>query len=312
MIIRFWGVRGSLPAPLTPQQIQAKMNAIVQRITPEDIASPEARERFMANLPEWLYGTVGGNTPCIELTTSKQTKIIFDAGTGIRALGKLGLPPEDLHYNLLFSHFHWDHIQGLPFFDAAYNPRATFDLYSPVANFREFLSNQMIQPYYPVTFAAFTKNMHCHQVTEGEGFAVGDAIVHTVRMSHPGGSYAYSVEENGRKFVYATDVELQTVDFEHTAARAAVFQNADAIVIDSQYTVEEAYHKQNWGHSAFCYAIDFAVAWKIKKLYLFHHEPTYDDRKLHQILQSARWYANYISHDDVEVYLSIEGQEIQL
>lgn len=312
MNIRFWGVRGSLPAPLSPQQIRAKINSVVQRITPEDIVSTESRERFIASLPDWVYGTVGGNTPCVELTTNQQAKIIFDAGSGIRALGKYGCPPEDSHYYLFFSHFHWDHIQGLPFFDSAYNPNFSFDIYSPVPNFRDFLSNQMIPPYYPVRFEAFTKNIQCHQITESEPLKIKDAVIHTVYMSHPGGSYAYSVEEDGHKFVYATDVELKPSDFSRTPERIAVFQGADAIVMDSQYTVEEAYLKQNWGHSAFCYAIDFAVAWKIKKLYLFHHEPTYDDRKLHSILQSARWYANYISHNDLKVYLSVEGEEFQL
>ena len=91
-----------------------------------------------------------------------------------------------------------------------------------------------------------------------------------------------------------------------------VFKDADCIVLDSQYTVEEASRKQNWGHSAFCYAVDFAIHWGIKKLYLFHHEPTYDDKKLNSILQAARWYAQYIEHSDVEIYLAKESQEIIL
>ena len=88
--------------------------------------------------------------------------------------------------------------------------------------------------------------------------------------------------------------------------------NADAIVIDSQYTVEEVYRKENWGHSSFCYAIDFAVYWNIKKVYLFHHEPAYDDKKLNSILEAARWYAQYINHSDIEIYLAKESQEIVL
>ena len=91
-----------------------------------------------------------------------------------------------------------------------------------------------------------------------------------------------------------------------------VFKNADCIILDSQYTVEEANRKQNWGHSAFCNAVDFAIHWGIKKLYLFHHEPTYDDKKLNSILQAARWYAQYIEHSDVQIYLAKEAQEINL
>ena len=131
-------------------------------------------------------------------------------------------------------------------------------------------------------------------------------------MSHPGNSYSYAVTENGKKFVYATDVELSQKDFERTAARTNVFKNADIIVLDSQYTVAEAHQKENWGHSAFCYAVDFAVHWNIKTIYLFHHEPTYDDKKLNSILLSARWYAEYIEHPEIQIYLATENMVISL
>jgi len=131
-------------------------------------------------------------------------------------------------------------------------------------------------------------------------------------MAHPGGSFSYALEENGRKFVYATDVELVSDDFTKIPQKAAVFQDADVLVIDSQYTVEEAFRKQNWGHSAFCYAVDFAALWNIKKLYLFHHEPTYDDQMLYSLCESARWYSSYTNHNNIEINLAVEGQEIVL
>ena len=131
-------------------------------------------------------------------------------------------------------------------------------------------------------------------------------------MNHPGNSYSYAVCENGKKFVYATDVELKAQDFGYSKEAESVFRNADCVVLDSQYTVEEAYRKENWGHSAFCYAVDFAIHWNVKKLYLFHHEPTYDDKKLNSILQAARWYAQYIEHSEIEIYLAKEDSEFEL
>ncbi len=312
MIAKFWGVRGSIPSPLTPQQIQAKISAAVQRITQKDIETPDARERFIATLPKWIFGTAGGNTPCVELTLSQKDKFIFDAGTGLRAMGKYGQPPENSHFNLFFSHFHWDHIQGLPFFDYAYNPAYSFDIYSPFEDMEQYLKNQMIEPYYPVKWESFTKKINFHVLKPGVQKKINGATVDCVQMSHPGKSFAYAVTEDGSKFVYASDVELSPEDFEKTPERKSVFENADVLILDSQYTVEEAAKKVNWGHSAFCYAIDFAVAWNIKKLYLFHHEPTYDDKKLSSILESARWYANYITKNSIKVYLSTEGMEIHL
>ncbi len=310
--IHFWGVRGSIPAPLTPQQIQAKINAVVQRIQEKDLISLETRERFIASLPDWIYGTTGGNTPCVQITGDDGQEIILDAGSGIRQMAKSVPIPKDMHYSLFFSHYHWDHIQGLPFFDAAYNPNITIDVYSPFEDSREILSNQMIRPYFPVDFSSFTKRMQFHYVHPGTEFEASGLTVNCCRMSHPGGSYSYAFMHNDRKFVYATDVELADCGFDNDEAVKKIFYCADAVVLDSQYTLEEAYAKEKWGHSAFCYAIDFAAKMNVKGLYLFHHEPTYDDKKINGILQAATWYSEYVSQNKIEVHLAKEGTEIEL
>ncbi len=311
MLIHFWGVRGSLPTPLTPQQVQSKIMAAVQRVTADDIKDEEARARFVSSLPSWIFGTAGGNTTCVEVK-SAGNEIIFDAGTGLRLFGKSGNLPKDKKYNFFFTHFHWDHIQGFPFFDAAYDPESEFNIYSALEDTKKLLEEQMNQPYYPVPFGALTKKMNFMTLNPGALINIGDTQIVCCPMSHPGTSYSYAVIENGKKFVFATDVELRSKDFDSSPIMERVFKDADCIVIDSQYTAEEAYRKQNWGHSAFCYAVDFAVHWGIKNVYLFHHEPTYDDKKLYSILQAARWYAQYIAHEDINIQLAKEDMEIQL
>lgn len=312
MKVRFWGVRGSVPTPVTPQQLQNKISAVIQRITSKDIESPDARERFITNLPEWLYGTIGGNTSCVEIKGNDKTEILVDAGTGLRVYGKNGVQPENKTYNIFFSHFHWDHIQGLPFFDPVYSRDSKINFYSPFENFKKYLAGQQFQPYFPVPFDFTSENFSFNEFSESSPVTVGNIKVECCKMSHPGISYAYAFSEDGKKFVYATDVELSQNDFISTEEHETVFRNADAIVLDSQYTVEEAYNKENWGHSAFCYAIDFAVHWGIKKIFLFHHEPAYDDKKLNSILQSARWYAKYVCHSEIKVYIASENQEFEV
>lgn len=311
MLIHFWGVRGSIPTPLSPQQIQSKIMAAIQRVTPKDLETLETRSKFVSSLPNWIFGTVGGNTACIQIK-SKNNELIFDAGSGIRSYGKSNLIPPDKHFNLFFSHFHWDHIQGLPFFDCIYNPLSNVDIFTPVENPKELLAHQMDQPYYPVPFDIVTKNITFNKLTPGTPLILGDTTINCCEMSHPGKSYSYSIQEDDKKIVYATDVELRSKDYETRKEAEVVFKDADCIILDSQYTVEEAYKKQNWGHSAFCYAIDFAIHWNIKKVYLFHHEPTYDDKKLNSILQAARWYAQYINHSEIQVELAREDLEIEL
>lgn len=312
MNIHIWGVRGSIPTPLSTQQVRTKLIAALKRLKAEDIESDESKEKFVDSLPWWISGTAGGNTPCVELTLKDNKKIVFDAGSGMRVMGKFSDYPADGHYHLFMSHFHWDHIQGLPFFDASYNPDIIFDIYSPYADMKKYFAEQMRAPFYPVDFSAIESHFHFHQIEACKTLTIGSAEISCMKMSHPGDSYSYSVVEDGKKFVYATDVELSSKDFAETPGRCEVFQDADVMLIDSQYTVEEALRKANWGHSAFCYAIDFAAAWRIKKMFMFHHEPTYDDRKLNTILESARWYANYISGDSLAIDIAREGVEFDL
>ena len=257
-----------------------------------------------------IFGTTGGNTACVELIHNN-TDIILDAGTGLRVLGKSKKCPQK--YHLFLSHFHWDHINGFPFFDHAFDPNLEIQVYSHQKDAQKYFYNQMSEPYSPPSVApSITKNIVFNNLQEDKQFFIDDIKVNSHKMRHPGDSYSFSFEVNGKKFVYATDVELKSTDFSSQTDGQEVFRNADVIVIDSQYTVQEVYRKENWGHSAFCYVIDFAIFWNIKNIYLFHHEPTYDDRKLDSILQAARWYAQYIGHSDIHIEMAKESLEVEL
>jgi phosphoribosyl 1,2-cyclic phosphodiesterase len=313
MTIHFWGVRGSLPSPQLPSQLRSKISAILERLTPDDIKSPENRERFLGALPPWLFGTVGGNTPCVTVTCeSTRDVIVFDAGSGLREFGTFAVKerPKRNHFLIFLSHFHWDHLQGLPFFNPAYDPSCTLDFYSPLRNMESALHGQMTSPYFPVHMESMASKKNFHQLTEP--MQVGNIGVTFKKMNHPGDSYSYKLVEENRKFIFATDTELSANDFQKTEENSVYFQDADCIVMDSQYTLGEAIEKYNWGHSAFSMASDFAATWGIKQLVLFHHDPTYDDKKLFNILQSARWYTERMGVKDIEIFLAMEGMEINL
>lgn len=312
MKIRFWGVRGSLPTPLTPEKLKSKISSIIQRISPEDLVSQESRERFLALLPENLFSTVGGNTACVEFCTSENCRLVFDAGTGIRNLGqKIAAldKPEAIH--LFFSHFHWDHVQGLPFFTPAFDKKNTLIMYSPDPRLREILEGQMREPYFPVGMDAMGAKKN-FVLLEGEGVKIGRVKVRHRLMSHPGGCFSYAVEDEGTKVIYATDTELDSADFDRNQANETYFRNADALIIDTQYTLEEAIEKRFWGHSSFSLAADFAASWNIKRLILFHHEPANGDQKVESILKSAAWYLSHMEKRGVEVTLAREGLEIDI
>ncbi|HOV62412.1 MAG TPA: MBL fold metallo-hydrolase [Spirochaetia bacterium] len=314
MQITFWGVRGSIPTPLTPQRLQNKIASVIQRVEPKDLVSPESREAFLADLPPSLLGTVGGNTTCIELRLADDTMVIFDAGSGIRELGAELKKRNDhvRHYHIFFSHFHWDHIQGLPFFSPVlFDSRCEITFYSPVAGFESILRDQMRHPYFPITMDDVTAKISFQHLDTRE-LSIGRARIAYRKMKHPGESFSYRVSEDGHTMIFSTDTELSPADFIKDRDNSAFFSNVDCIILDTQYTLGEAIEKYDWGHSSYSLAVDFAIDWGIKKLVLFHHEPLYDDKKMFNIQKSARWYAGHLEHKDVEILLAQEGLVINI
>ncbi|MCL2231983.1 MAG: MBL fold metallo-hydrolase [Treponema sp.] len=318
MRIRFWGVRGSVASPQLPSQIKSKISAIMERITEGDLKSPESRERFLAGLPPWLFGTVGGNTPCVTVQLDGKggeaplsDLLVFDAGSGIRELGaamiKAKLKP---FYHVFLSHFHWDHIMGLPFFNPAYDPSVKINFYSPFAALETILHGQMTSPYFPIHMESMASQKKFATLTGP--LEINGASISFRKMNHPGDSYSYKINDGKHTFIYSTDTELSANDFLKNAENTAYFSDADLLVIDSQYTLGEAIEKYNWGHSAFSLAVDFAANWNIKHMVLFHHDPAYDDHKLFNNLQSAKWYTERLNIKGIKLSLAMEDTEIVL
>lgn len=317
MKVKFWGVRGSVPVPLTNIQLQRKISAIVHRIKPEDLKSLEAREIFLSKLPDSIFSTIGGNTTCVQVSLEDDTMIIIDAGSGIRELGAYILKTNChiRHYHIFFSHFHWDHIQGLPFFSPQYDPRCSVTFYSPVPNFQEIISNQMRLPYFPITIDAFNAKINFVVLpTEpnNDGIVLGNGKITYKTVNHPGGCYSYKIEENAKSFIFSTDTELREADFKKSAENLKFYKNTSLMVLDAQYTLDEALEKYDWGHSSFSLCVDFASEWKVKKLALFHHEPLYEDKKIYNILEKAKWYAENIYTYSPEIIVAKEGLELEV
>ena len=317
MRVRFWGVRGSLPAPLLPCQVREKISAILRQALPEDLADSQSRERFLAGLPPWLFGTVGGNTSCVGVDLDDfDERIVFDCGSGIREFGQNGgdgsaggkKPPA--RYHIFMSHFHWDHLQGLPFFAPVFDRSARIDFYSPKPEFEKDLSELMRYPYSPIRMKDLPAKIVFH--TLEAPVQIGPATVSFRNMNHPGGSFSYKVAHGGKRFVYATDVELEAGDFTRGEENRAFFGDADLVAMDSQYTLMEAIEKYRWGHSSYSMVVEFAVNWGVRHMVLFHHDPASDDRRLHEMLRSARRYLRLIFGGDMKVSLANEGTEIIL
>ena len=288
MKVRFWGVRGSIPAPLTPEQVRSRIASVIARARPSDLESARARDLFLAGLPASLFGTVGGNTTCLEVRTD---------------------PVRD--FLLLLTHFHWDHLQGIPFFRPGWVKGNRITFASPMPSLERVLRDQMKPPYFPVTMDAMGAELAFRRL-EGDAVRLGSAVIQWKRMNYPGGSYAYRIAENGKVVIFATDSEVTDREFQGREENRAFFERADLLILDSQYTLEESFSNFDYGHTAYTMAVNLAVEWKVKSLVLFHHEPRSDDRKIHGMARRARFHLGQLDAGPLSILTAQEGMEIAI
>ncbi len=244
MEIRFWGVRGSIA-----------------------VSDP----RFVRT---------GGNTTCVEIS-SQGERLILDGGTGLRALGEAmkGSPVDAM---MLFTHVHWDHIQGVPFFGPAFHPASRLTLAgatTAAGTLEDALRAQMCPPQFPVTLDALGARVDFCALEPGVAFRRGPFLILPERGHHPDGVLSYRIEAEDRAVVFATDVEHGGRLDETLVALAA---GADLLIHDAQYTPDEyAGHvgpnRAGWGHSTWAEAVEVARCSGVRRLALFHHDPTRDD-----------------------------------
>lgn len=303
MRVRFWGTRGSFAKP-GPSTLR-----------------------------------YGGNTACVEVRAGDGTLLVFDCGTGAHGFGQslMAQGPRPVRGHLLISHTHWDHIQGLPFFTPLFIPGNEWDIYAPGGGgkrLEETLSGQMEYEYFPINLGQLGATIRYHDLVEGV-FQVGGVAVTASYLNHPALSLGYRLEVGGASVVYASDHEPHSrhqPDMEFLArvqgalgGGAAAVQpvhaedrrhleflaGADLVIHDAQYTLQEYPTKIGWGHTPAERAVDFAVAADVRRLALFHHDPTRSDEALGQLVEVCRRRAADAG-GTLEVFAAAEGQIVEL
>ena len=319
MKIKFWGVRGSIPSP-GPDTVR-----------------------------------YGGNTSCVSILVKEPSMveasypgekrlIILDGGSGLRELGidimksmqfECGVPVP-LEMWAFFSHTHWDHIQGIPFFEPLFIKGNTIHLYGEKKtriSLEETLKGQQQYPNFPISIEEITINgaeMDFTDLYVGQKIHIGNNVmVSTTKLSHPDGVFCYKVEESTeeglKSLVYATDTEHRNV---LDPRLLKIARGADVLIYDAQYTPDEyvgnvGMPKFDWGHSTFEFAVDTALAANVPHLILFHHDPKHTDSDIDEIQKAARLYAKKkkkeisgIFKENINIELKVdaayEGMEIEL
>jgi phosphoribosyl 1,2-cyclic phosphodiesterase len=284
--LTFWGVRGSTPTP------------------------------------ERENGRYGGNTPCVEFTAPDSTHIIFDCGTGLRALGNrwaqsIAANGGDSH--ILVTHYHWDHIQGIPFFHPFFEPQNHFHFYSFESRYlgpdslRKALESQLASPYFPIDTTMMSAQRTFRDINGGDSWQIGQVRVTAERLNHPQGCLAYRLDSSAGSVVYATDNEPDGGEFDKSLRRLA--RHADVLIYDAQYSPEQlSSTRKGWGHSSWLEAIKIARECNVRSLLLFHHDPDSSDRTIDGYLSAARqeFPATWAATEGMTLQLSEGSVEVKL
>lgn len=319
MKVRFWGVRGSLPTPLTGDEFRDRVARILVDAEGRRFADERAARSWLDGLPDLAGRTVGGNTACVEVRVGGRL-LVFDMGSGFRFLGDnltegaFGRGQGTVH--VFVSHTHWDHIMGWPFFRPAYVKGNRIVIYSPFDDMEARMRLQQTPTHFPVGLDDMAADIRFATVpTTPEGLDLGDGIrVRTRAQDHPGTSWAYRVEAGGRAFVYATDSEFRDIKARELPPGRNIYSGADLLVFDAQYTFAEALAKEDWGHCTAPIGIDLALREGARRLVLFHHDPSYSDARIERMLRDARAYLERVAPGTktVEVDVAREGLEYDL
>lgn len=256
MHIKFWGVRGSIPTP------------------------------------EHRNHRYGGNTTCVEVRLDDGTIFILDCGSGARALGK-SLEREfngrSIQAYFLMTHFHWDHIQGVPFFAPLYRPGNTFFFLSAKRNkndLRSLIEGQMGSPYFPVEMKSLAASLSFSYL-KGNEISIHSATIRSAPLNHPQGSAAYRIDADGGSIVFATDTEPGSVPHDHALRNLA--EGADVLIYDAQYTPDQLENgRKGWGHSTWLEGVRIARECGNRRLLLFHHDPDSSDEFVDKLVDRAQ------------------------
>jgi anti-anti-sigma factor len=316
--VKFWGVRGSIPTPLSTEQLQEKLFRALTAAKNLHTDDPAEVRAFIASLPRAVQSVVGGNTTCVEVNSGDDL-IIIDGGTGIRQLGyslmahEFGRGQGVAH--IFLTHAHWDHLQGLPFFNPAFVPGNKIIFYAINRDPREYLEHQQVSPtYFPISVSQMPAEMSFVQLREGEAVQIGRCTVTSLALYHPGTAYAYRFDDGESVFVFASDGEYKTLNDEGLRHFVDFFQAADALVFDCQYSLRDVLlSKSDWGHSSAMIGVEIAERANVKKLITTHYDAPDTDDQIYSVAESARRYAEITpTPGKVEVIVGTEGLELFL
>ncbi len=316
---KFWGVRGSIPTSPTLENIQGYVEDSIEYIVNN---RDKSKEELIKEIYDRGFVTpFGNNTSCVELINDEIESdeiVVFDAGSGLKWLGDdiVKNRPNIKKINIFISHTHWDHISGFPFFTPAYIPKYEINIYSAVEGIEQIFVDQQGSKTFPVQLKDMASTIIFHEKDVKDVIEIEDYKISMKLNDHPGKAYSFKIEYKDKSVIYMTDseVNMDNIDIFQTYY-SNFLKNVDIIVFDAQYDYLQSYSelsdKAGWGHSSSIIGVDICHMFKIKKLVLFHYEPSDVDKEIERHYKQAVYYKKTNQYDyPLEIHNSIERRTL--
>ena len=292
MNVHFKGTRGSIPTASNASEVKEKVVSALLAARGKDLRSESQIREFVAKfLPFHQGSTYGGNTPCVRIETGSPDWLIFDGGSGLRVLGNeimaSGLSNQTFH--LFLSHFHYDHIQGIPFFAPAFIPGNKIIIHGAHENIENFLREQMRTPYFPIDFNTLQAEISFVKHAPGDTVEACDTTVTVYQQNHPGDSYGYRVDQGEKSVVYSTDSEHPNIAHGKQYDYLDFIKGTNLLIFDAPYSHSQSIStREHWGHSSNVMGVELAARGEVETLAIFHHDPGASDQDLTDFLAHTK------------------------
>ena len=297
MRVKYWGVRGSLPSSPPPDQWAIDVENIMHRFFQSGYTQAGQIKDFIgkSELPD--IGGYGTATTCVEVTSRNDSQIIIDGGSGIRALGeqmmKGAASKGKANIHIFLTHFHWDHLIGLPFFIPNFIGGNRVNYYAVQPDHEKMVRGLFERPYFPVSFESLPSDIRFHILEPRKAIKIDDFTITPYQLDHPDPCWGFKVQSMGKTYAHCVDTEGTRASREALGPDLPLYQNVDLMYYDAQYTLPELAEKANWGHSASQIGLDISFREGIKYVVFAHHDPGARSQHIDELKNQTSEYYNW-------------------